>query len=131
MKTPSFEEIVKQVILNPEKNYLKQIDNMGLTDDFWKLCKATFEYESEKPNINDLAVSLMQRRPDIRKNGALKWNTIASGKIPSVYIENDDFPEFIQLRVDEEKTRRTLMLLAKNEKILILANRKSIISTYC
>ena len=33
----------------------------------------------------------------------LNWNTIASGKIPSVYIENDDFPEFIQLRVDEDK----------------------------
>lgn len=59
VKTPSFEEIVKQVILNPEKDYMKQIDNMGLTDDFWKLCKATFEYESEKSNINDLAVSLI------------------------------------------------------------------------
>ena len=38
---------------------MKQIDNMGLTEDFWKLCKATFEYESEKPNINDLTVSLI------------------------------------------------------------------------
>lgn len=59
LKTPSFEEIIRQVILNPDKDYMKQIDNMGLTEDFWKLCKATFEYESEKPNINDLTVSLI------------------------------------------------------------------------
>lgn len=59
VKTPSFEEIIRQVILNPDKDYMKQIDNMGLTEDFWKLCKATFEYESEKPNINDLTVSLI------------------------------------------------------------------------
>lgn len=37
------------------------------------------------------------------ENGTLNWNTIASYKIPYVYIENDDFPEFIQLRVNEEK----------------------------
>lgn len=59
IKSPSFEEVIRQVILNSEKDYMKQIDAMGLTDDFWSLCKTYFEYESNKPNINDLAVSLI------------------------------------------------------------------------
>ncbi len=59
VKTPSFEEIIKQIILTPEKDYMKQIDTMGLAEDFWKLSKYYFEYESDKPSINDLAVCLV------------------------------------------------------------------------
>ena len=60
------------------------------------------EYQ-KSANRTDIVDAAIQKALDDRYNGTLNWNTIASGKIPSVYIENDDFPEFIQLRVDEDK----------------------------
>ena len=60
------------------------------------------EYQ-KSANRTDIVNAAIQKALDDRDNGTLNWNTIASGKIPSVYIENDDFPEFIQLRVDEDK----------------------------
>ena len=60
------------------------------------------EYQ-KSANRTDIVNAAIQKALDDRDNGALNWNTIASGKIPSIYIENDDFPEFIQLRVDEDK----------------------------
>ena len=60
--------------------------------------------EYQKPaNRSDIVNAAIQKALDDRENGTLNWNTIASGKIPSIYIDNDDFPQFIQLRVDEEK----------------------------
>ena len=60
------------------------------------------EYQ-KSANRTDIVNAAIQKALDDRENGTLKWNTVASGKIPSVYIESDDFPEFIQLRVDEDK----------------------------
>ena len=60
------------------------------------------EYQ-KSANRTDIVNAAIQKALDDRDNGTLNWNTIASGKIPSVYIESDDFPEFIQLRVDEDK----------------------------
>lgn len=60
------------------------------------------EYQ-KSANRTDIVNAAIQKALEDRKNGGLNWNAIASGKIPSVYIENDDFPEFIQLRVDEDK----------------------------
>ena len=60
------------------------------------------EYQ-KSANRTDIVNAAIQKALEDRENGVLNWNTIASGKIPSVYIENDGFPEFIQLRVDEDK----------------------------
>lgn len=60
------------------------------------------EYQ-KSANRTDIINATIQKALDDRENGTLNWNTIASYKIPYVYIENDDFPEFIQLRVNEEK----------------------------
>ena len=60
------------------------------------------EYQ-KSANRTDIVNAAIQKALEDRENGVLNRNTIASGKIPSVYIENDDFPEFIQLRVDEDK----------------------------
>lgn len=60
------------------------------------------EYQ-KSANRTDIINAAIQKALDDRESGTLNWNIIASCKIPYVYIENDDFPEFIQLRVDEEK----------------------------
>lgn len=55
VKTPNFEEIVKQLLLNDSEKYMKAIEDNGLTERFWELCKKYFGYEPEKPNMDDLA----------------------------------------------------------------------------
>lgn len=59
VKIPSFEEIVKQLILNNNEKYLKALDDNGLTEKFWELCQKYFGYQSEKPNIEDLSTRMI------------------------------------------------------------------------
>ncbi len=63
------------------------------------------EYQ-KSANRTDIINAAIQKALDDRKKGTLNWNTIASSRVPSLYIESSDlrdFPEFIQLRVDEDK----------------------------
>lgn len=71
------------------------------------------EYQ-KSANRTDIVNAAIQKALEDRKNGGLNWNAIASGKIPSVYIENNDFPEFIQLRVDEDKYREIVEQMKKD-----------------
>lgn len=59
VKTPNFEEIVKQLLLNDSEKYMKAIEDNGLTERFWELCKKYFGYEPEKPNLDDLAACMI------------------------------------------------------------------------
>ena len=59
VKTPNFEEIVKQLLLTDNKEYFKTLDNNGLTDRYWELCRKYFGYESDKRNMDDLAACLV------------------------------------------------------------------------
>lgn len=59
VKTPNFEEIVKQLLLNDSDKYVKAIEDNGLIGKLWDLCKKYFGYESEKPNLDDLAACMI------------------------------------------------------------------------
>lgn len=59
VKTPNFEEIVKQLLLNDSEKYMKAIEDNGLTERFWELCKKYFGYEPEKLNLDDLAACMI------------------------------------------------------------------------
>lgn len=59
VKTPNFEEIVKQLLLNDSEKYMKAIEDNGLVERFWDLCKKYFGYEPEKPNLDDLAACMI------------------------------------------------------------------------
>ena len=59
VKTPNFEEIVKQLLLNGSEKYMKAIEDNGLTERFWELCKKYFGYESEKSNLDDLVAGMI------------------------------------------------------------------------
>lgn len=59
VKTPNFEEIVKQLLLSDSEKYMKAIEDNGLTERFWELCKKYFGYEPEKPNLDDLAACMI------------------------------------------------------------------------
>ena len=59
VKTPNFEEVVKQLMLGDNEKYFKALDDNGLTDKFWELCEKFFGYKSEKPNIDDLSACMI------------------------------------------------------------------------
>lgn len=81
VKTPNFEEVVKQLLLNDAAEYIKALENNSLLDRFWQLCSKYFGYDAEKPSIDDLAAcmivtyaasSLKTSIPDVMKNYVLK-----------------------------------------------------------
>lgn len=62
VKTPSFEEVVKTVIIGGE--YLKNdhtavFEKMGLLGSFWQLCEKYFAYRDEKPTLEKLVITLL------------------------------------------------------------------------
>lgn len=52
VKTPSFEEVVKQLMLYDSTEYFKALGTNGLTESFWNLCKKYFGYEPDKPDMD-------------------------------------------------------------------------------
>ena len=59
VKTPNFEEITRQLLLNDNEVYIKALEDNGLIRVFWKLCERYFGYQSEDSNIDDLAACML------------------------------------------------------------------------
>lgn len=81
VKTPNFEEIVKQLLLNDAAEYIKALANNNLLERFWQLCRKYFGYNAENPNLDDLAScmivtyaasALKTSVPAVMKNYVLK-----------------------------------------------------------
>lgn len=81
VKTPNFEEITRQLLLNDSEAYMKALEDNGLFEKFWKLCEKYFGYQSDNPNIDDLAacmlltyasVTLKDTLPSVLKSYVLK-----------------------------------------------------------
>lgn len=81
VKTPNFEEITRQLLLNDSEAYMKSLEDNGLIEKFWDLCEKYFGYQSENPNVDDLAacmlltytsVSLKDTMPAVLKSYVLK-----------------------------------------------------------
>lgn len=81
VKTPNFEEITRQLLLNDNEEYMKALEDNGLLEKFWELCEKYFGYQSENPNVDDLAacmlltyasVALKDTLPTVLKSYVLK-----------------------------------------------------------
>lgn len=59
VKTPNFEEVVRQLLLGDHVKYLKVLEDNDLLERFWELCKKYFGYESLKPNMDDLTACMI------------------------------------------------------------------------
>ena len=59
VKTPNFEEITRQLLLNDNEAYLKALEDNGLLEKFWELCEKYFGYQAENPNMDDLAACML------------------------------------------------------------------------
>lgn len=81
VKTPNFEEVVKQMLLNDAADYIKALENNNLLERFWQLCNKSFGYDAENPSLDDLAAymvvtyaasELKSSVPAVMKNYVLK-----------------------------------------------------------
>ena len=59
VKTPNFEEITRQLLLNDSEAYMKALEDNGLLEKFWELCEKYFGYQSENPNVDNLAACML------------------------------------------------------------------------
>ena len=60
VKTPNFEEIVKQMLLSENRDkYFETLDSFGLKDRYWELCGKYFGYETGARTMGDLAACLI------------------------------------------------------------------------
>ena len=59
VETPNFEEIIRQLLLNNSEAYMKALEDNGLLEKFWELCERYFGYQSESPNMDDLAACML------------------------------------------------------------------------
>lgn len=59
VKTSNFEEITRQLLLNDSETYMKALEDNGLLEKFWELCEKYFGYQSENPNVDDLAACML------------------------------------------------------------------------
>ena len=59
VKTPNFEEVVKQMMLGDNEKYFKALDDNGLTDKFWELYIREY---SNKTNINCLSIVMINSK---------------------------------------------------------------------
>ena len=72
VKTPNFEEIVKQMLLSDDTdNYFHALESNGLKDRYWELCNKYFGYDSENRNMDDLAACLIMTYTANAMRGAL------------------------------------------------------------
>lgn len=62
VKTPSFEEVLKTVIISGEyakNDYITTFEKMGLLKSFWQLCEKYFGYNDENPTLEKLVVTML------------------------------------------------------------------------
>lgn len=71
------------------------------------------EYQ-KSANRTEIINAAIEKAITDHDNGTLNWHAISSGRIPTMHIENDAFPDFIQLRVDEEKYNKIVGQIRKD-----------------
>lgn len=59
VENPNFEEVIRQLLLNDKEVYMKALEDNGLLEKFWELCEKYFGYQSETPNVDDLAACML------------------------------------------------------------------------
>ena len=95
VKTPNFEEIIKQLILNEHETYMKALEDNGIIEKFWELCKKYFGYQSENPKVEDLAACMLITYASV----ALK-DTLPEVLEPYVLKKKNDVVVFVRNLMD-------------------------------
>lgn len=74
------------------------------------------EYQ-KSANRTEIVNAAIERAMTDRENGTLNWHAVSTGRISTMHIENDAFPDFIQLRVDDDKYRKIVKQMREDFKL--------------
>ena len=132
VKTPNFEEIVKQLLLTDSEKRMKAIEDNGLTERFWGLCKKYFGYESEKPSMDDMAACMI-----LTYASASLRSTVPASMQSYILKKRNDVVVFIRNIMDNvlyqvsydklaERVNETLRFVSRLKDDLKKDNEKSI-----
>lgn len=119
VKTPNFEEITRHLVLNNSEAYIESLADYGLLEKFWKLCEKYFGYQSENPNVDDMAVCMLLTYASV----ALK-DTLPAVLRSYVLKKKNDVVVFVRNMMDNvfyqdafdalsEKVDKTLRVVSK------------------
>lgn len=132
VKTPNFEEIVKQLLLTDSEKYMKAIEDNGLTERFWELCRKYFGYESEKRSMDDMAACMI-----LTYASASLRSTVPASMQSYILKKRNDVVVFIRNIMDNvlyqdaydiltERVNKTLRFVSRLKDDLKKDNEKSI-----
>ena len=125
VKTPSFEEIVRKLLLSDSDGYMKALQDNGLSDRYWELCKKYFGYEADKPSMRDLAAcmivtyassSLKNTIPTSMKNYILKKRNDVVVFIRNIMDNVQYNGAFDELSEEVDKTLRVVSKIKEDLK---------------
>lgn len=108
VKTPSFEEVVKQLMLCDSTEYFKALNTNELTESYWDLCKKYFGYVSDKPNMDDMAASMI-----VTYAASTLKNTIPDAMKSYILPKRNDVVVFIRNIMDNILYRDSYDVLAE------------------
>ena len=85
IRIPSFEEVVKAVILSgdfADNKYIAAFDKLGLLKSFWQLCEKYYGFQDENPTVEKLVVTLLITYTAHRYKGELpkSWEPYVAHK---------------------------------------------------
>ena len=120
VKTPSFEEVLKTVIVSgeyAENKYITAFDKMGLLKGFWHLCEKYYGYNEEKPALEKLVVTLLITYTAHRFNGDLpkSWQ-------PFISYKKNDIAVFVSNLMNNILYKDQFDLIAEQIAVKIRAN---------
>ena len=132
IKTPNFEEIVKQLLLTDSEKYMKAIEDNGLIERLWGLCKKYFGYEPEKPSMDDMAACMI-----LTYASASLRSTVPAFMQSYILKKRNDVVVFIRNIMDNvlyqdaydilaERVNKTLRFISRIKDDLKKDNEKSI-----
>lgn len=78
VKTPNFEEIVKQMLLSDDTDeYFRALETNGLKERYWELCEKYFGYKPNKASMDDMAACLIMTYTSNAMKGRIPdaWNS--------------------------------------------------------
>ena len=124
VKTPNFEEIVRQMLLNDSEEYINALEENGLLEKFWELCDKYFGYHSENPNVDDLVACMLMTYASV----ALK-NTMSEVLMSYILKRKNDVVVFVRNLMDNvnyqeaydslsEKVDKSLRVVSRIRELL-------------
>ncbi len=120
VKSPNFEEILRQMLIGDSNTYIKAFEDNGILDRFWELCGKYVGYESKNPSIEDMASCMLLTYASITLKDTLPsvlQTYVLKKKKNDVVVFVRNFMDNVQYRDDydvlSERIDKTLRVVTR------------------